>query len=88
MKLRIYVSIFLLIFVFIAFCLLAIENQQRTEEIRHLKVIIEQQQRKATPAPPPLPVCHKGERHPGCRPLAADETGTTIRGVRDETSNH
>lgn len=87
MKLRIYVGIFLLIFVFIAFCLLAIENQRRTEEIRHLKIIIDQQERKAMPAPPPLPVCAKGERHPWCRPLAADETGATIRGVRDETSN-
>lgn len=36
--------------------------------------------------PAPLPVCLKGEKHQGCRPLAADETGTTIRGVRNETT--
>lgn len=37
--------------------------------------------------PPPLPVCAKGERNTNCRPLAADETGTTVRGVRDEIQN-
>jgi Tfp pilus assembly protein PilE len=31
-----------------------------------------------------LPVCTKNESHSNCRPLAADETDTTIRGVRNE----
>lgn len=35
----------------------------------------------------PLPVCGKNELHDACRPLTADESGATVRGVRDENQN-
>ena len=61
------------------------EQQSKSKTII-IEEVLRQESRSAAPAPP-LPVCHRGERHPGCRPLAADETGATVRGVRDEIQN-
>lgn len=87
MHLRIYIGFVLSMIAVIAFVFLGIENQKRRAEINHLHKILELQH-KEIQSPPPLPVCMKGERHVGCRPLAADETGATVRGVRDEVSNN
>jgi hypothetical protein len=45
------------------------------------KFIKEGQERRAIV---PLPVCRAGERHSGCRTLAADEMGATVRGARED----
>ena len=87
MKLRIYIGVILATLTFMFFCFLAFENHKRSQEIQLLRTIIQEQERKIVPILPPLPVCHKGQVHAGCRPLAADETGAIVRGVRDEIQN-
>ena len=58
------------------------------EEITSLKILLQQQTEVVKEIRRPLPVCAKNESHSNCRPLAADETGTTIRGVRDEETHN
>lgn len=93
MLLRVYIAAILSILVSLAFIFLGIENYERSQQIKDLEKTIEQKHKiekeRELPIlpPPPLPVCARGEKHSGCRPLAADESGATIRGVRDETSN-
>jgi hypothetical protein len=55
------------------------DNQLQTLE----KILREGQERRAIV---PLPVCRAGERYPGCRTLAADEMGATVRGAREDTN--
>jgi len=58
------------------------------EEIISLKKLLQKQTDAVKEIRRPLPVCAKNELHSNCRPLAADETGATIRGVRDEETNN
>lgn len=58
------------------------------EEITSLKSLLQKQTDSLKEIRRPLPVCAKNESHSNCRPLAADETGTTIRGVRDEEAHN
>lgn len=89
MHLRIYMGIMLIILVTIAFTFLGFENYRRAKEIKELEFFI---QRKLEDSEKtiirPLPVCHKNESNSKCRPLAADETGSTVRGNRDEIQDN
>lgn len=58
------------------------------EEIISLKNLLQKQTDAVKEIRRPLPVCAKNELHSNCRPLAADETGATIRGVRDEETHN
>lgn len=58
------------------------------EEITSLKSLLQKQTDVVKEIRRPLPVCAKNELHSNCRPLAADETGATIRGVRDEETHN
>lgn len=58
------------------------------EEITSLKSLLQKQTDVVKEIRRPLPVCAKNESHSNCRPLAADETGATIRGVRDEETHN
>lgn len=58
------------------------------EEISNLEILLQKQTDVVKEIRRPLPVCAKNESHSNCRPLAADETGATIRGVRDEETNN
>ena len=60
---------------------LMVQNYQMKSAFENLikRQEIEQQQRRAI-----LPVCMKGEVNEKCRKLAADETGATVRGARQD----
>lgn len=64
----------------------SVENILLKKELQNLKHLLEQTEKSVKEIKRPLPVCRKNESHAGCRPLAADESGSTIRGVRDEES--
>lgn len=86
-KLRIYVGIFLILITVISFGIIAYSNYEDTKKMnkeKKEKELMERLEKERVFSRPPLPVCAKGEYHINCRPLAADETGTTVRGVRDE----
>ena len=56
--------------------------KEKDDRLRALeKFIREGQERRAIV---PLPVCRAGERHSGCRTLATDEMGATVRGARED----
>lgn len=56
---------------------LLLEKEMLMERARQVERVIPRFER-------PLPVCSKGEVSTKCRQLAADESGATVRGARDD----
>jgi hypothetical protein len=87
--LRIYIGIAIFILTGVPFILLGIAQYQSYQNHKKIKEVIERldkakDEKILMPSPPPLPVCGKGIKNNNCRQLSADETGSTVRGVRDE----
>lgn len=61
--------------------------QEQDAELQELRKIIQQIKNFVLQERNILPVCEKNQRHAGCRNLAADETGATVRGARADEPN-
>jgi hypothetical protein len=86
--LRIYIGITVGILTILPFVFLGIAQYRSYQNNKNKEVLEKlektQDDKIIISSPPPLLVCEKAEKTINCRKLSAEETGSTVRGVRNE----